>query len=395
MNTELLPSQVKEILNDVIENNILLAEKGRQPVAINISGLAGISKTSLVKEIGQEKDLHFIRINGAEAEISDICGYPLVEYKMCKSNECFWISDKLVKDYILQGYHATGEHRMSYAKPMWLVGKEDKPVIFLADDFSRALPMVLQAFMRITDEQEYISWSLPKGSTVILTTNPSGGDFIVSEMDDAQTSRYLTLNMKASVEDWALWAEKEGIDERMVNFLLKNPEIIEGTSVDKDGNEIKKGNLRQWTKFFETISFYKNLSASWDKILNLGQNSLPLEHLMMLHSFVENKLDKLPSVQDLLTKDTDWVLKELKSNIGEGSNKRDDIASILSRRIMNYALVNHDKFTSKMVENYKFILENDYLSRDLTVLSIKKTLSLKPFKELIKSPILAGKLIGA
>jgi len=395
MNTELLPSEVKSILNDVIDNNILLAEKGRQPVAINIEGLAGISKTSIVKELGDEKGLHFIRINCAEIEAADLVGFPLVEYKMCKDNDCFWISDKLVQDYILQGHHATGEHRMSYAKPMWLVGKEDRPCILLLDDHTRAIPMVLQAAMRITDEQEYVSWSLPKGSTVILTTNPSGGDFLVSESDSAMETRYLTVKMKASVNDWAVWAEKVGVDSRMINFLLKNPEIIEGTSTDKDGNQIKQGNLRQWTKFFDTISFYTNLSENWNKVLNLGQNSLPVEHLMLLHSFIENKLDKLPLITDLLKKDKEWILKELDSCIGEGSKKRNDIASILSRRVMNYAMVNSDSFDKTMVENYQTLLECNYLSQDLVLLCLKKTNTLKPFKTmLLNSPILQNKILG-
>jgi len=395
MNTELLPSEVKSILNDVIDNNILLAEKGRQPVAINIEGLAGISKTSIVKELGNEKGLHFIRINCAEIESADLVGYPLVEYKMCKGNDCFWISDKLVQDYILQGHHATGEHRMSYAKPMWLVGKEDRPCILLLDDHTRAIPMVLQAAMRITDEQEYVSWSLPKGSTVILTTNPSGGDFLVAESDSAMETRYLTVKMKASVNDWAVWAEKVGVDSRMINFLLKNPEIIEGTSTDKDGNQIKQGNLRQWTKFFDTISFYTNLSENWNKVLNLGQNSLPVEHLMLLHSFIENKLDKLPLITDLLKKDKEWILKELDSCIGEGSKKRNDIASILSRRVMNYAMVNSDSFDKTMVENYQTLLECNYLSQDLVLLCLKKTNTLKPFKTmLLNSPILQNKILG-
>lgn len=256
--------------------------------------------------------------------------------------------------------------------------------------------MVLQAAMRITDEQEYISWSLPKGSTVILTTNPSGGDFLISESDSAMETRYLTLKMKASVNDWAVWAEKVDVDGRMINFLLKNPEIIEGTNVDSDGNEVKKGNLRQWTKFFDSVSFYENLSESWNKVFNMGQNSLPLEHLMMLHSFVENKLDKLPLISDLLKKDKEWALKELKSSVGEGSHKRNDIASILSRRIMNYAMVNSDSFDKGMVDNYQALLESSFLSQDLVLISIKNTMSLKPFKGmLLNSPILTNKLLGA
>ena len=396
MNTELLPSEVKSILTDIVNNNILLAQNGRQPVAINIVGEAGISKTSIVKELANEMDLNFIRLNCAEIEASDLVGYPLVEYNVCKGNDCLWISDKLIQDYILQGYHATGQSRMGYAKPTWLVGKEDKPVLLLLDDHSRALPMVLQAAMRITDEQEYISWALPKGSTVVLTTNPSGGDYMVTEEDEAMKTRYLTVNMKASVQDWAVWAEKVALDPRFINFMLKHPEIIEGTSKNDKGEEVKKSNLRQWTKFFDTISYYKNLSDSWDRVFLIGQNSLPVEHLMMMHAFVEAKLDRLPMIEDLLKKDTDWAMEQLKACIGEGSSKRVDISSIISRRLLNFATVNHDKFDSKMVDNYTKMLESHFLSQDLVLLSLKKVVAYKPFKQmLLSSPVLQNKLIGA
>jgi hypothetical protein len=359
-------------------------------------GEAGISKTSIVKELANEMDLNFIRLNCAEIEASDLVGYPLVEYNVCKGNECLWISDKLIQDYILQGYHATGESRMGYAKPTWLVGKEDKPVLLLLDDHSRALPMVLQAAMRITDEQEYISWALPKGSTVVLTTNPSGGDYMVTEEDEAMKTRYLTVNMKASVQDWAVWAEKVALDPRFINFMLKHPEIIEGTSKNDKGEEVKKSNLRQWTKFFDTISYYKNLSDSWDRVFLIGQNSLPVEHLMMMHAFVEAKLDRLPMIEDLLKKDTDWAMEQLKACIGEGSSKRVDISSIISRRLLNFATVNHDKFDSKMVDNYTKMLESHFLSQDLVLLSLKKVVAYKPFKQmLLSSPVLQNKLIGA
>lgn len=396
MNTELLPSEVKSILTDIVNNNILLAQNGRQPVAINIVGEAGISKTSIVKELASEMDLNFIRLNCAEIEASDLVGYPLVEYNVCKGNDCLWISDKLIQDYILQGYHATGQSRMGYAKPTWLVGKEDKPVLLLLDDHSRALPMVLQAAMRITDEQEYISWALPKGSTVVLTTNPSGGDYMVTEEDEAMKTRYLTVNMKASVQDWAVWAEKVALDPRFINFMLKHPEIIEGTSKNDKGEEVKKSNLRQWTKFFDTIGYYKNLSDSWDRVFLIGQNSLPVEHLMMMHAFVEAKLDRLPMIEDLLKKDTDWAMEQLKACIGEGSSKRVDISSIISRRLLNFATVNHDKFDSKMVDNYTKMLESHFLSQDLVLLSLKKVVAYKPFKQmLLSSPVLQNKLIGA
>lgn len=104
-------------------------------------------------------------------------GYPIKEYKMCraatKGHEelCHWISETAIDTYLKMGYEYANENRMGYAVPKWIVGK-DKPVVLLLDDFNRTTLAMLQASMEIVDRQEYISWQLPVGSTVILSNNP-------------------------------------------------------------------------------------------------------------------------------------------------------------------------------------------------------------------------------
>lgn len=389
LNTELTSSEVTEILKYTVKQNVELSKNNHASVALNIEGPPGIAKTSIVKQLCEDLQTHYyIRLNVSELEPGDIVGFPITQYKVCKNEECLWIGDKLLNDYILQGYHANGESRMSYAKPEWLVGKEDKPCMLVLDDYNRGSSLMLNACMRITDEQETASWSLPKGSTVILTSNPDDGEesFNVSSGDSAQKSRYLTLKMKASVNDWALnYAEKVQLPSAFINFLIKHPEIIEGSNIDAEGNEAKKGNLRIWTKFFHLCSgFSNNLSDNWNTVFLLGQNSLPAEHLLMLNKFIEDKLDKLSSPEQLLKMKPEDALSDLKVCIGEGTKKRIDISSIMSRRVMNYALVNHKIFTKDMINTYAEIMESSYMSPDLVLLSVKKTTKL--FPELIKRP---------
>lgn len=397
--TELIPSQMKDVLRDLIRQNEVLAAQGKMPIAYNIEGAAGISKTSICKQIATEFDHHFVRLNVAELEASDIIGYPLVQYELCKKpkgdeeGECLWISEKLINNYLLLGYEATNESRMTFSKPEWIQGKEDKPVLLLLDDYSRALPMVIQACMRILDEQHYASWSLPQGSTVVLTTNPGGNDYLVTEMDEAQTSRYISFKMKPSVDDWALWAEGNGVDTRMINYLLKHPDIIQGSMIEKDnGEKVKRGNLRSWTKFFDAISGYANLEDHWDKIFWIGQNSLPVEDLILLNKFIEDKLDKIMGVEDMLKLDIRHVVTELTELVGKGSKKRTDLSAIISKRLLNYALVNHKSFTPKMIENYGILLQSDIVKPDLVLLSLAKVCGLLP--ALVKIPGLQDKLIG-
>lgn len=177
--------------------------------------------------------------------------------------------------------------------------------------------------------------------------------------------------------------------------MLKHPEIIEGAvDKDKDGNTLAKGNLRIWTKYFDSISGIPDFQKNLDLIMNLGMGSLPPEHITLFTVFIKNGLDKLATPQQLLTNDIDWSKKELKSVIKEGKDKRQDIAAIMTKRLLNYALVNEKDYTKKMVENYALILESGMLSVDLCIISLKKLCVIPKFKELALRPALL-KLVTA
>jgi len=171
--------------------------------------------------------------------------------------------------------------------------------------------------------------------------------------------------------------------------MLKHPEVIEGAvEKDKEGNTLAKGNLRIWTKYFDSISGIPDFNKDLDLIMNLGMGSLPNEHIVLFTTFIKNGLDKLASPHQLLTNDIEWSKKELKSVIKEGKDKRQDIAAIMTKRLLNYALVNEKDYTKKMVTNYAEILESGMLSTDLCIISLKKLCVLPKFKEFAIRPAL-------
>jgi MoxR-like ATPase len=158
------------------------------PVAYNVTGLAGIGKTSVCKELANEHDMNFIRVNLSELSYEEITGYPYLAAKLCKGEECKWVMDKMISLYTAMGWNSLHETRMEYAVPKWIHGLDNRPTVLFLDDFTRANPSVMQAIMTIIDEQKHTSWALPKGSTVILSSNPDNSEFFVSSLDDAQKS---------------------------------------------------------------------------------------------------------------------------------------------------------------------------------------------------------------
>ena len=376
---------MKALLHYFVENNVKLSKVGKVPIAIEIEGMPGTAKTSVVKQLSKELEMHFVRLNLSEIEVCDLVGLPSYEYEIKKGHEVKLVTDKVLASFLTMGYEARGANRTSYAKPSWIQGKEDKPVLLTLDDYNRVTPMMANACMTLIDEQKYISWGLLEGSTIVLTCNPSDQDFMVQSEDSAQATRRLKINMKAHVDTWASeFAEPYGLDGRCINFMLKHPEVIEGAvEKDKDGNTLAKGNLRIWTKYFDSISGIPDFQKDLDMIMNLGMGSLPSEHITLFTVFIKNGLDKLASPYELLTKDIDWSKKELKSVIKEGKDKRQDIAAIMTKRLLNYALANEKDYTPKMVDNYAEILESGMLSVDLCIISMKKLIGISKFKKLV------------
>jgi len=383
---ELTSLEIKETFGYIIDNNIKLVNEGKNSISIALEGESGVGKTSVLEQIAKAKDMDFLKLNLSQISIEDFIGYPISEFKMCKGEECIWVSERSIESYITLGYSSTGENRMGYAVPKWIVGR-DKPMILLLDDFNRGALGMLQATMEIVDKQEYISWRLPKGSTVILSNNPDDGEYLVSTQDAAHKTRYLNFNMKFDTDTWAEWAEGNGIDGRCINFILKNPEVVTGKGdFDEKGGKYVKANIRLWTKFFDTISGIADFHSKLGQVMLIGGSSIPQEHMLLFSQFIQNKLDKLLSPTEMLNGDEKKILKELKVIVGTGDNRRNDLSSILSKRLMNYCAANEKDLTKDQVERFAIILESEIFTKDIIHLVSRKIVSIQSLKKIIHRP---------
>lgn len=389
MKKQLTSTETKAILRHIILNNQQLAEEGKKAVALSILGNAGIGKTAIVHQIAEELSMGFVRINLAEVTPDDFLGYPIKEFEYQKEDDNRWIPESLVQLYLSRGYEPTHRSQMSYAIPQWLTGKQDKPIVMFLDDCSRGNLALLQATMTIIDEGKYISWALPKGSSVILSNNPDTGDYLVTSTDSAQKTRYLEVEMKFDVDAWGEWAEAYKMNGRCINFILKNAEVVEGIqNIEQKEGEAKtlKANIRLWTKFFDAIGGIKDWSGNLDLVMNLG-NALPEEHMLLFTQFIHNKLDKLPQPKQLLDNDKQWVVNELTSLIGkEKTNRRQDLAAILMKRLINYIISNEDQMKKDDVERMADIIETDLFTKDLVQLALRKLVKTKKFKNILTLP---------
>lgn len=363
--------ELKGFIKHMVGNNQAIQADGKVPVAINIEGDAGLGKTSAILQLGKEMGMDVVKLNLSQLEeLGDLVGFPVKEFQVKNSEgKTLWVTEQEIETANSKGYRVV-DKRMSHAAPEWIQGKGEGGFLIL-DDYTRADQRFMQATMELIDRQEYVSWKLPKNWHILLTTNPDNGDYNVTSLDVAQKTRFISVELKFDVDVWAKWAEQANIDGRCINFLLMHPESV-----------TQRINPRAVTTFFNAISSIDNFDASLPLIQMIGEGSVGAEFASLFTMFINNKLDKMISPQDVLTKDERYVLNTLTAAIGKDDDYRADIASVLATRLVNYSLA----FATKHSVNQEMIDR-------LVVLSTKSDVFTEDLKYRLVKDILSGNKI--
>ena len=342
---EMTISEFTDVFNYLLDNNRQLEEKGLTPIAIGLEGEAGIGKTAVVEQVAHKRGMTYCKISLSQLEeVGDLVGFPIKEILLqWKTKEgqvkTRWWPESLI-DKVPQNVQVTSTTRMAYAPPAW-VPREENPngVIVLLDDFSRANPLFMQATMELINTASYMSWSLPKNTSIILTSNPDDGSYSVSQLDNAQKTRFVNFNLKLNINDWASWAEFNNIDSRCINF-----ELLYGNEIFKKHNGVQTINPRAYTTFCKAISGIKdwNDDNSLALILNISKGCFlnDKDNVVgtLFTTFVAQKLDRLISPEDMLKQKWETVEPKIHDCIYEGDRFHTEIAAILSLRLLNYIM---------------------------------------------------------
>lgn len=372
--------EFKSTLKYLIDNNRKLEDRGEKPIAIGIEGEAGLGKSAVLQQVAQELNMSYTRINLAELEeVSDLTGFPIKEFETSDGD---WIPADLVSSFC-NPEKFTGKSRMSYATPEWLPDeKTEGGAIVCLDDYSRANSLFLQATMQLIQDGTYVSWKLPKHTTIVLSTNPDNGAYSVSTMDIAQRSRFINFPVKFSIDNWASWAENKELDGRIINFALSySHELFENEK------NVAFINPRSYTMFGNAISGIDD----WDKpealalILNISKGCFPDSDDVvgsLFTTFIANKLDKLISPKDILMEKWETVEPKIKKCVyDKNGNYKPAIASILHTRLLNYSQFYFEQKNSKTDVVYNRLMEilncKDMLFDEDLIFNIIRTLCTK------------------
>ena len=364
------PSQVKDWLVDNIMENM-----NRNPrITLNIWGAPGCSKTDVVKSLAHTP----VEWNGKKyegfqivdiplamvEEMGDLLGFPVEEIKFYKDGKTKWIKavDSLIKRFMEDGWDTDGEQRTIYAPPSW-VPKEERPGVLLFDDGNRASQRILKGMMQLVQDYRTISWSIPNGWTIVFTGNPDNRFNQVTSMDTAQLSRMKSVTLEPDAVEWSVWAENNGIDKRLISFVLRYPEMMVGS---------ERTNPRSLAEFGRALKRFPVLDGeSYKKCLVEAYASLDNSTVETMMVFFQRSAELVIDPADIL----DDYEKNAKKQLERLMNKQEpriDIVNVVNDRLYAYIVSDNYKFDQKHVKNVQSWILDKNLPKDTAYAFVRR-----------------------
>ncbi len=142
--------------------------------------------------------------------------------------------------------------RTTFMPPYWFP-TDGQPIVLFLDELNRARPEILQTVMDLVLNRKLAGRPLPDGSRIISACN-DGEEYQLTDLDPALVSRFNIYSFRPSVEEWLLWAERKGLDKRVVNFIETHPEMLDRSNDTKEDQGLEKDpDRRAWEKVARLI----------------------------------------------------------------------------------------------------------------------------------------------
>ncbi len=144
--------------------------------------------------------------------------------------------------------------KTDFLPPYWFP-LDGQPIVLFLDELNRARPEVLQTIMDLALNRKLAGRQLPEGSRIISAVN-AGEEYQITDLDPALVSRFNIYNFLPTSSEWLLWAEKQKIDNRIIQFIQNEPVWLDGNEGQKKGIDTgldKSPDRRAWEKVSAVI----------------------------------------------------------------------------------------------------------------------------------------------
>jgi len=169
-----------------------------QKVPTFLWGAPGIGKSSIVKQIADEKGLDFIDLRLALMDPTDLKGIPFYDKET---------------------------HTALWAPPAFLP-REGEGILFL-DELNSAAPAVQSSAYQLILDRRIGEYELPDGWAIVAAGNREGDRGMTYRMPAPLANRFVHFELEVNVDDWREWAYRSSLDARIIAYVsYKNEHLF-------------------------------------------------------------------------------------------------------------------------------------------------------------------------
>lgn len=205
VNNPIKISQAKTLLIDVLKAGLVP----------NLKGSPGLGKSDIIREIAKEFNLKVIDFRLAQADPTDLNGFPTLNEDRTRSHYAPPMNLPLKGDKIPDGFKG------------WL----------LFFDEMNAAPMSVQAASyKVILDRAVGDEELHDDVAMVCAGNLDTDRAITNRLSTAMQSRLIHLNLVVDSKEWLHWAAKNKIDSRIISFIGWRPDLLHKFVADHNGD---------------------------------------------------------------------------------------------------------------------------------------------------------------
>ncbi len=231
-----------------------------------IWGAPGIGKSSIVKQIANEKDMAFLDLRLSLLDPTDLKGIPFFN---ADTQEGVW------------------------AKPSFLPSDPDSRGILFLDEINTAPPAVQASAYQLILDRKVGEYELPKGWSIVAAGNRENDRGVVYKMPPPLANRFVHFEMEVDFDDWKAWAYRAGIESAIIGYLAYDKSML--FTFDPTSNEKAFATPRSW----EYVDSIVKSGIESDLILDSISGAVGREAAVGYSSF-KKVMRNLPDLQSIL-----------------------------------------------------------------------------------------------
>ena len=291
-------------------------------IPVFVWGNPGVGKSSIIKQIANDKNMEFIDLRLSLLDPTDLRGIPFFD---SANKSAIW------------------------AKPEFLPNSNSQAsgILFL-DEINSAPPTVQAAAYQLILDRKIGEYTLPINYAIVAAGNYESDRGVTYRMPTPLANRFVHLDFELDFEEWKSWAYESKIDTRIISFLSYKPQNL--FTFDAKAKEKSFATPRSWSFVNDILN--SNLQIEFLKDVISGAVGKDSSDEFMNFCKV---IDKLPNIQEILeainteVPTNNSVLYALCTGIVYALKENSSIEKVTN--ILNYSLNLPNEFSVMLIRD--------------------------------------------